>query len=79
MFEFQERYMWILLLCRYYLHSTADQVHCYCLREFSTMDKYSDLSRIGEGSFGRVYKATEIATKKTVALKVITKVNLIIF
>lgn len=43
------------------------------------MDKYSDLSRIGEGSFGRVYKATEIATKKTVALKVITKVNLIIF
>lgn len=43
------------------------------------MDKYSDLSRIGEGSFGRVYKATEIATKKTVALKVITKVRLSIF
>lgn len=39
------------------------------------MDKYSDLSRIGEGSFGRVYKATENATKKTVALKVITKVR----
>lgn len=38
------------------------------------MDKYSDLSRIGEGSFGRVYKATEISSKKTVALKVITKV-----
>lgn len=39
------------------------------------MGKYCDLSRIGEGSFGRVYKATEIATKKTVALKVITKVR----
>lgn len=38
------------------------------------MEKYAVSKLIGEGSFGRVYKATDISTKDTVALKVIGKV-----
>lgn len=38
------------------------------------MEKYAGSKLIGEGSFGRVYKATNIETKETVALKVIGKV-----
>lgn len=39
------------------------------------MEKYAVSKLIGEGSFGRVYKATNISTKETVALKVIGKVS----
>lgn len=39
------------------------------------MEKYAVSKLIGEGSFGRVYKATNISTKETVALKVIGKVR----
>lgn len=53
------------------LFESADQNKVAC----DKMEKYCELIRIGEGSFGRVYKATEVATKKTVALKVITKVG----
>lgn len=37
------------------------------------MDKYEVIGLLGEGSFGRVYKANQIASSKVVALKVITK------
>lgn len=39
------------------------------------MDRYSKIGRIGEGSFGKVYKATDKTTKCIVALKVIQTVN----
>lgn len=38
------------------------------------MDRYSKIGRIGEGSFGKVYKATDKTTKDIVALKVIQTV-----
>lgn len=38
------------------------------------MERYSKIGRIGEGSFGKVYKATDKTTKCIVALKVIQKV-----
>lgn len=38
------------------------------------MDRYSKIGRIGEGSFGKVYKATDKTTKGIVALKVIQTV-----
>ncbi|KAB0794350.1 hypothetical protein PPYR_11189 [Photinus pyralis] len=37
------------------------------------MDKYEVVGLLGEGSFGRVYKATKAGTSSVVALKVITK------
>lgn len=37
------------------------------------MDKYEVIGLLGEGSFGRVYKATKTGTSNVVALKVITK------
>uniref|UniRef100_A0A1Y1N662 non-specific serine/threonine protein kinase n=1 Tax=Photinus pyralis TaxID=7054 RepID=A0A1Y1N662_PHOPY len=37
------------------------------------MDKYEVIGLLGEGSFGRVYKATKAGTSSVVALKVITK------
>ncbi|KAF5307943.1 hypothetical protein FQR65_LT06510 [Abscondita terminalis] len=37
------------------------------------MEKYEVIGLLGEGSFGRVYKAKQIATSTIVALKVITK------
>ena len=39
------------------------------------MDRYKVLEMIGEGSFGRVFKATERSTGATVALKLIPKVK----
>lgn len=39
------------------------------------MEKYAVSKLIGEGSFGRVFKATNISTKETVALKVVGKVR----
>lgn len=38
------------------------------------MDRYTKIGRIGEGSFGKVYKATDKTTKRIVALKVIQTV-----
>lgn len=38
------------------------------------MDRYLKIGRIGEGSFGKVYKATDKTTKGIVALKVIQTV-----
>lgn len=37
------------------------------------MENYTILSLKGEGSFGKVYKATDKASKKVVALKVLSK------
>ncbi|XP_018334476.1 serine/threonine-protein kinase fused [Agrilus planipennis] len=37
------------------------------------MDKYEVVGLLGEGSFGRVYKAKQISDSRTVALKVISK------
>ncbi|KAK9879862.1 hypothetical protein WA026_008366 [Henosepilachna vigintioctopunctata] len=37
------------------------------------MDKYEVLGSLGEGSFGRVYKAKQISNSQVVALKVISK------
>ena len=42
-------------------------------REIGTMDKYIVLEHIGEGSFGKVYKARRKNTGFTVAMKFITK------
>lgn len=39
------------------------------------MERYSKIGRIGEGSFGKVYKATDRTTNCVVALKVIQTVN----
>lgn len=38
------------------------------------MDRYKNFGRIGEGSFGKVYKATDKTTDSIVALKVIKTV-----
>lgn len=40
------------------------------------MDNYIIISFIGEGSFGRVFKAKNKETHETIALKVIRKVTL---
>ncbi|KAF5283723.1 hypothetical protein FQA39_LY17220 [Lamprigera yunnana] len=37
------------------------------------MDKYEVIGLLGEGSFGRVYKANQVGSSSVVALKVITK------
>lgn len=42
-----------------------------------TMDKYSISNLVGEGSFGKVYKAIDKQNKTTVALKIISKVRLL--
>lgn len=39
------------------------------------MNRYTVNSLIGEGSFGRVYKATRKDDVQTVAIKIISKVN----
>lgn len=39
------------------------------------MDKYEVEGLLGEGSFGRVYKAKQTSDMKFVALKIISKVN----
>lgn len=39
------------------------------------MDNYEVVGLLGEGSFGRVYKAKQISDSKFVALKVISKVS----
>lgn len=39
------------------------------------MNRYTVSSLIGEGSFGRVYKATRKEDEQIVAIKVISKVN----
>jgi serine/threonine protein kinase len=36
---------------------------------------YKIISLIGNGSFGKVFKATELDTQNVVALKVLNKVN----
>lgn len=38
------------------------------------MDKYEVIGTLGEGSFGRVYKAKQVTDGNFVALKVISKV-----
>ncbi len=38
------------------------------------MENYSIITLIGEGSYGKVFKATENESKNTVALKIILKV-----
>lgn len=38
------------------------------------MDNYEVVGLLGEGSFGRVYKAKQISDSRFVALKVISKV-----
>lgn len=43
------------------------------------MENYSISHLVGEGSFGKVYKATEKSTKNTVALKILSKVIMVIF
>lgn len=43
------------------------------------MDAYKVISLVGEGSFGRVFKAKRRDTKEVVALKVIRKVRLYYF
>ena len=43
-----------------------------------TMDRFKVIEMIGEGSFGRVFKAVERDTGQTVALKLIPKVRLFI-
>lgn len=43
------------------------------------MDKYEVIGTLGEGSFGRVYKAKQLSTQTFVALKVISKVNIMFF
>lgn len=40
------------------------------------MEKYEVVSVVGEGSFGRVYKAKVLNSDKYVALKLIVKVSL---
>ena len=39
------------------------------------MDRFKVIEMIGEGSFGRVFKAVERDTGQTVALKLIPKVR----
>lgn len=39
------------------------------------MEKYEVIGTLGEGSFGRVYRAKQLATQTHVALKVISKVS----
>lgn len=39
------------------------------------MDKYAISNLVGEGSFGKVYKAIDKQSKTTVALKIISKVR----
>lgn len=39
------------------------------------MDKYEVIGPLGEGSFGRVYKAKQLSNSEVVALKVIGKVS----
>lgn len=39
------------------------------------MDKYEVIGTLGEGSFGRVYKAKQLSNGSSVALKVISKVR----
>lgn len=41
------------------------------------MDRFHVIKLIGEGSYGRVYKATDKTTKNYVALKIIAKVKCI--
>lgn len=38
------------------------------------MDKYEVIGLLGEGSFGRVYKAKQTSNNRFVAFKVISKV-----
>lgn len=42
------------------------------------MDKYDVIGLLGEGSFGRVYKAKQTSDARFVALKVISKVQKLI-
>jgi serine/threonine protein kinase len=39
------------------------------------MENYNILHLIGQGSFGKVFKASEISTQNVVALKILVKVN----
>lgn len=39
------------------------------------MENYNISVLVGEGSFGKVYKATDRKTKNTVALKILSKVK----
>lgn len=39
------------------------------------MDKYEVVGLLGEGSFGRVYKAKQTSDSRFVALKIISKVS----
>jgi len=43
------------------------------------MDRFKVIEMIGEGSFGRVFKAVERDTGQTVALKLIPKVQPFIY
>jgi len=43
--------------------------------EQNTFNNFKILHLIGEGSFGKVFKAAEIDTKNVVALKILLKVS----
>lgn len=47
--------------------------------ETHTFENYKILHLIGEGSFGKVFKAVEADSKSVVALKILIKVSLGLF
>lgn len=54
--------------------STSDRLHgskvnCFCLFVTNLQENYEKLEKIGEGTYGKVYKARDKTTGQIVALK----------
>ena len=63
-----------MLIAGHIWHYTSDRLHgskvnCFCLFVTNLQENYEKLEKIGEGTYGKVYKARDKTTGQIVALK----------